>query len=125
MRETTRIFLQDLLRRYSATADGAWLNDFDWEKIPFDWSPKCNVGNGIMGMYSFGEIRLMDLEFVPDQIFPTLIHELYHRWQWVKHPWHYLLGKLVRPLIEVPADRETAKAEAWLDTLPREVRYVG
>lgn len=115
-------FLQGLVHNYAATLNGAWLNDFSWSTIPFDWSSKCNVDNGIMGMYTFGHIYLMDLHLVPDQIFPTLIHELYHRWQWVKHPVYYLVGKLIRPLIEKPAERQTELAEEWLNKLPREQR---
>lgn len=113
--ESERARVLDELRRmvwsYSHSEEGGWLRDFDWSSVPVTFK---DLKNGVCGMYSFGKIVLLTSgEMRP--IFPIYVHELRHRWQWRKSPLRYLIGKVVRPLIENDADREERKAEQWLN----------
>lgn len=101
--------LKQLTSEYAHTADGRWLNDFDWKKVPVEF---CNLPFGIVGMYSFGKIKLLNCPD-PGLIFPIYVHELRHRWQRKKHPFKYLIGKLYRPLIEDDADEQEKLADDW------------
>ena len=119
MKDKTKALLNNWPRKYSATPDGAWLREFNWESIPVEWSTRCNPENGIMGMYTFGKIFLMDCEYVPELIWPTYIHELHHRYQRTRQPLRFFVGKLIRPLIERPADAEEKKAEKAAERITR------
>lgn len=96
---------------YSKTADGAWLNDFDWQKVKLVTISEFRNPD-IMGMYSFGKITVRDTNV--ELVFSTYIHELRHRWQWEQNKLKYIFGKIYRPLIEDDADRETVKADEWI-----------
>lgn len=109
---------QDLIKElhqkaelYAQTPDGAWLNEFDWknalevrvvEKFSFEW---------LSGFYGFGYLFIHQADV--STIFYMYIHELRHRWQWKKNPLKYLIGKVIRPIIERDADREQKKADDW------------
>lgn len=101
--------LKDEVWRYSQTEAGNWLNEFAWADVPVAFKNK--LPGDIAGLYSFGKIVLLDADM--STIFPIYIHELRHRWQWVKKPLKYLVGKLYRPLIEDDADTEQNKADEW------------
>lgn len=101
--------LQSLTTEYAKTADGRWLNEFDWKAVPVKFK---NFTNGVIGCHFFGKITLMKVVDA-GLIFDIYIHELRHVWQWKKRPVRYLLGKLIRPLIERDADREEKKAFEW------------
>ena len=101
--------LKSLADEYSKTADGDWLNDFNWCAVPVKFK---NLKNGVVGCHFFGTITLKES---PDAglIFDIYIHELRHVWQFRKQPLRYLAGKLFRRLIEDDADREEFKAFKW------------
>lgn len=117
MTDETRNKLERWTEMYSRTSDGAWLNDLRGGQIDMEWSDRCNAENGILGKYSFGRIILMECENCPDQIWPTLIHELWHYWQFKKSPIRYILFKMkiYRWKIEDSGDEETARAEKWIE----------
>ncbi len=103
--------LKELAEAYSRTAEGDWLNEFDWRAVPVKFRP---LGYDIVGFHAFGKITLaevVDASF----IFDIYIHELRHVWQWKKHPLRYIAGKLYRPLIEDDADREESRALKWYE----------
>lgn len=101
--------LKSLTDEYSKTADGDWLNDFNWRNVPVKFK---NLNNYVVGYHFFGTITLKES---PDAglIFDIYIHELRHVWQSRKQPLRYLAGKLFRRLIEDDADREEINAYKW------------
>lgn len=101
--------LQYLASDYAKTSDGVWLNDFDWRRVPVRFK---ELRNDVVGYHFLGTITLMKVVDV-SLIFDIYIHELRHVWQWKKQPLRYLIGKLIRPLIEKDADREERKALEW------------
>lgn len=103
--------LKKLTTDYAKTADGSWLNDFDWQNVPVKFK---KLTNGVIGYHFFGQITLMEVCDV-SLIFDIYIHELRHVWQSKKQPLRYLAGKLIRPLIEKDADREEEKALKWVN----------
>ena len=102
--------LKQLAQEYALTADGDWLNDFDWSSVPVKFK---KLKNDVVGYHFFGSITLMEV-CDANIIFDIYIHELRHVWQAKKHPFFYLIGKLLRFLIENDADSEEAKALYWL-----------
>ena len=105
--------LKHYVKEFSKTKDGQWLNDFDWEKIPVS----LEILNGdVVGKYSFGKIILRECP-EPKMIFATYVHELRHRWQFVKKTLLFIIGKLIRPLIENDAYKMEAMADAWIDSV--------
>jgi hypothetical protein len=102
--------LKRYAKLYAETAEGDWLNSFDWQKVPV--ITISELPRDVVGMYSFGKIVLLDTNV--ELIFSTYIHELRHRWQWKKSPLKYIVGKIYRPLIEDDADLETVKADEFI-----------
>ena len=103
--------LKELAESYSRTAEGSWLDDFDWKSVPVKFK---QLRNDVVGYHFLGTITL--LEVVDESfIFDIYVHELRHVWQWKKHPLRYIAGKLYRPLIEDDADREELKALKWYE----------
>lgn len=98
---------------FSRTTEGAWLNEFDWEKVPVTFCAKLPFG--VVGAQFFGRILLLDSPD-PGQIFSIYVHELRHVWQREKAPLLYYIGKLYRPLIENDADKFENIAEEWYET---------
>lgn len=101
--------LKQLASEYSETANGAWLNEFDWQNVPVRFK---KLKHDVIGYHFFGRITLMEVVDV-SLIFDIYIHELRHVWQAKKQPFRYFAGKLFRKLIEDDADREEAKAAKW------------
>lgn len=101
--------LQERAELYAQTPQGSWLNEFDWSSVPVTFQDA--LPDYIAGYYSFGGIALREADVA--SIFAIYIHELRHRWQWKKNPLKYLIGKVIRPIIERDADREQKKADDW------------
>ena len=101
--------LKFLTEAYAETQDGAWLNDFDWMRVPVRFK---KLKHDVIGYHFFGKITLMEVCDV-SLIFDIYIHELRHVWQSKKQPLRYLAGKLFRRLIEDDADAEEFKALKW------------
>ena len=103
--------LKSLASEYAETADGAWLNEFDWKSISVKFK---KLKHDVVGYHFLGTITLLEV-VDPALIFDIYIHELRHVWQFKKKPLLYLVGKLLRFLIEDDADREESKAYNWLN----------
>lgn len=101
--------LQEKAELYAKTPDGSWLNEFDWSSVPVTF--KNDLPDYIAGYYSFGGIVLREADVA--SIFAIYVHELRHRWQRLKHPVRYLIGKIYRPLIENDADEQETLADYW------------
>lgn len=93
--------------------ESCWLDAIDWAAIPVDIRPAEKMPRDVLGMYSFGKIVLME-SLSAHAIFPTYIHELRHRWQWKTRPIAYLVGKVIRPLIEADAVDAEEDARAFI-----------
>jgi len=102
--------LKNLALRYCMTQEGRWITQIDWPAIPVELA---DLKGDVMGTYSFGAILLRKC---PDanMLFGTYIHELRHRWQWEKHPFTYIIGKIYRPLIEKDACVQEGLADNWI-----------
>ena len=112
--EITRC-LQALVRRYCLTESGKWISDFEWAKIPVELK---DLGGDVVGKYSFGKIILKE-SYEPNLIFSVYVHELRHRWQWITNPVKYIIGKVIRPIIERDAYHQQDLAEKWIcDSAP-------
>ena len=103
--------LKKWTQKYAETPEGAWLNDIEWDDVPLVVMSEFRNPD-VMGMYSFGRIYVRDTNL--ELIFAIYIHELRHRWQWKTKPIFYLIGKVVRPLIENDAYSIQDKADAWI-----------
>lgn len=103
--------LKRIALKYSFTEEGSWLNEINWTAIPVSIT---ELPKDVCGMYSFGRIWLMPC-LQPEAVFSTYVHELRHRWQKEKHLLMFLAGKVIRPIIENDAEREEAKAQAWIN----------
>ena len=103
--------IRALAEKYRGTFDGSWLDDFDWRGVPVNFTTR--LPKDVVGRYWFGRIELMSC-CDPRLIFPTYIHELRHRWQWCRHPFKYMIGKIYRPLIEDDARCQELAAENWV-----------
>lgn len=101
--------LKQLASEYAKTANGAWLNEFDWMSVPVKFK---KLKYDVVGYHFLGRITLMKV-VDSSLIFDIYVHELRHVWQSKKQPFKYLVGKLFRKLIEDDADREEAKAAEW------------
>ena len=99
-----------LVRKYCLTEEGAWITDFEWTKIPVELK---ELKGSVMGKYSFGKIIIREC-YDANIIFSTYVHELRHRWQWLKNPLMYICGKVIRPIIEKDAYAIQDKAEKWI-----------
>ena len=104
--------LKSLASEYAKTPAGKWLNAFDWESVPVSFK---KLKHDVVGYHFFGKITLMEVCDV-SLIFDIYIHELRHVWQSKKQPFRYLVGKLLRKLIEDDADREEVKALTWFNS---------
>ena len=120
----------------------SWLAELPWMRFTFKACPAMTTENGIMGCFSplspdvihLQRFAASDaqLKFSPDRpywvetVFPTIIHELRHAWQFKKNHALYVLCCLpvVRHLtiendakaVEVPA---VYFAEHWTEQLDR------
>lgn len=111
---------------YAKTADGAWLNDFDWQAVKLVTVSEF-PSDATMGLYSFGKIIVRDTNI--ELVFSTYIHELYHQWQKHQSLTQYAAGKFLRlakvalavfgvtydPRFEREADAETVKADEFIN----------
>lgn len=104
--------LKSLASEYAKTANGVWMNEFDWQNVPVKFK---KLKYDVVGCHFFGRITLREVVDV-SLIFDMYIHELRHVWQARKQPLRYLAGKLFRRLIEDDADREEAKALTWFNS---------
>ena len=123
-------YLTRMLARYAATPDGFWLQSLPWRKIHFRWCPAMRIENGVMGCFSplFPDtVYLMprpeeDVSAGPrsywiEQLFPTIIHELRHAWQWKRSKAGYTVCALpgIRSLtLEKDAERQEKLCLPWL-----------
>lgn len=117
--------LKRYTRLYAKTADGNWLNTFEWEKIPLITISEFRNPD-IMGSYNLGRITVRDTNL--ELVFSTYIHELYHQYQKNCNLMLYIVGKGLRlltpilrrvgveytPRFEREADIETAKADKFI-----------
>lgn len=123
--ETEKREFENLLRYYSATPEGAWLNELPWQAYEIRWCSNMNNSDGVMGAFLpwFGKkVFLLPSsppfsnsgfrDPWPGLIAPTLVHELRHAWQFKRRPWLYVLCCL-------PVLREfTLERDAWTKTKP-------
>jgi hypothetical protein len=113
--------LERLVRLYSMYTSGRWLDEIRWqERSPI----MRKLPQDVCGMYVAGHIVLMP-SLEPDAIFPTYIHELRHRWQAHRHPILYIIGKIIRPLIEDDAVCQEDMARMWLESYRKEQKAEG
>jgi len=103
--------LEMLVRKYASTENGKWIYDIEWLKIPVELK---ELEGDVMGKYAFGKIVLRE-SYEPSLIFSTYIHELRHRWQWLQNPLKYIIGKVIRPIIEIDAYHQQDLADQWMD----------
>ena len=103
--------LRTLAREYGHTIAGSWLGEIDLDAIPVEL---VEMRGDTVGMTRLGCIFLKECS-VPSVLFGTYIHELRHVWQWKRHPFIYIIGKILRPLIENDADGQETMSEQWMD----------
>ena len=104
--------LKHMVMNYCQTEKGRWITQLEWGKIPVEL--RDDLKDDVMGMYSFGKIVLRG-SYDARLIFSTYVHELRHRWQWVTNPITYIIGKVIRPLIERDAYRQENIADDWIN----------
>ena len=113
--EDEEAYLHLMLQRYSVTRQGLWLQELDYRRFHFRWCPAMRDSGGVMGCFSplFPQkIFLLPQENVIEdrkgkkdrkdirraywieQLFPVIIHELRHAYQWRKCKLGYILCAL-------------------------------
>ena len=134
-----RRWLLRLLDGYEDCTSGQFLREFPWSICDFRWCHSMTPDNGVMGCFS--PIHPDTLYLMPqnasikpvdgrvywlEEIFPTVIHELRHAWQFRENPVGYVLCSLplIRQLtLERDAVREQEKArlfsEKWIRSQDR------
>ena len=101
-------WLTDILKAYSATAAGAWLDDVDYLKCEYRWCDAMDADSGILGARPlFGK----DIYLAPnpngstlpeaqkfwiESISPIAVHELRHLWQ------QDVYGKVLWSIMRLP-----------------------
>ena len=121
--------IHNMLAEYSNTDAGLWMQALPWTRFEFRWCPEMNLNNGILGCFTPLHPNSIFLQrfgntmknpdgriFWIEQMFPTIIHELRHAFQWKKSKILYLLCSL--PVIreytlEKDAKREEGNAEKY------------
>ena len=103
--------LKGLAHEYAGTIAGSWLNGIDIDAVPVEL---VEMRGDVVGKAMCGCILLRECS-VPSLLFGTYIHELRHIWQWKKHPIQYIIGKIIRPLIERDAEEQEWLADRWMD----------
>ena len=106
------VYLMKMLQRYSVTRQGLWLQELDYRKFQFLWCPGMLSSGGVMGCFSplfqscvfllpSGEPEVLPQKkydvgrcYWVEQLFPTIIHELRHAYQWEKSKFAYILFAL-------------------------------
>lgn len=122
----------ELLEVYSHSKQGQWISEIPFHQFEIRWCDKMTIDSGIMGAFVpwFGrKVFLMPssspaIKGVPDswpeQIVPTLVHELRHAWQFRKYNFLYILCCLpgLREItLEKDAWRITEEAEKFFNKL--------
>ena len=110
--EDEEAYLRRMLQRYSVTRQGLWLQELDYRQFHFLWCPAMCDSGGVMGCFSpifphkvfllpqENEVKdRRDREDIRrvywlEQLFPTIIHELRHAYQWRKCKLGYILCAL-------------------------------
>ncbi len=124
-----------LLANYAATPQGRWLNNIAWRGFELKYCQKM-ADSSIMGAYLVAKpmtVYLMPSSATalndpicnpngrpnwPECIITTLIHELYHAWQYRRCKWLYVLCCL-------PGLRQiTLERDAWKITRQAEKFFV-
>lgn len=129
--EDEEAYLRRMLQRYSVTRQGLWLQELDYRKFHFCWCPAMRGSGGVIGCFSplFPQkIFLLPQEFDTtdtkdgkggkdvrrvfwiEQIFPTIIHELQHAWQWHKCKLGFIFFALPG-LRELTLERDAKEAQ--------------
>lgn len=125
-------YLHKLLSQYRKTPQGSWLHDIYLTGFTFKWCEDMNTDNGVLGAFSplfKYSIFLMPQDTQAQQelsnfyiqlMFPTVVHQLKHAWQYF-----YKEGAILYTLKSLPvvrlftiqpeADKQTQKAQAWLN----------
>lgn len=108
MRNSEKGYLISILKRYSTTSDGKWINDVDYENCQYYWCNAMNTDNGVLGARPlFGKsiylAAMPNSSCIPaivnswiESLAPTAIHELRHLWQ------QQVYGKLLWSIIRLP-----------------------
>ncbi|MDD5697665.1 MAG: hypothetical protein PHH77_03525 [Victivallaceae bacterium] len=109
----------ELLEVYSHSRQGQWLSDIPFHQFEIRWCDAMTPDSGVMGAFVpwLGrKVFLMPTEPPlikgmadpwPEQIAPTLVHELRHAWQYQKYKILYIFCCL-------PGLREiTLERDAW------------
>ena len=81
--EDEEAYLRRMLQRYSVTRQGLWLQELDYRQFHFLWCPAMCDSGGVMGCFYWLE-----------QLFPIIVHELRHAYQWRKCKLGYILCAL-------------------------------
>ena len=110
--EDEEAYLRRMLQRYSVTRQGLWLQELDYRKFHFCWCPAMRDSGGVKGCFSpifpqkvfllpqENEVKdRRDREDIRrvywlEQLFPTIIHELRHAYQWRQCKLGYILCAL-------------------------------
>lgn len=124
------VYLRQLLIQYRKTPQGCWLWDIPIHQFQFYWCPAMSVTNGVLGAFTpFYSYKIFTMpqqqaveelsQFYIELMFPTIVHQLRHAWQYMYRDGIllYMLKSLpvVRQFtIQVQADTQTGKAQTWL-----------
>ena len=100
--EDEEAYLRRMLQRYSVTRQGLWLQELDYRQFHFLWCPAMCDSGGVMGCFSPQENVIKDNQDRKDvrrvywleQLFPIIVHELRHAYQWRKCKLGYILCAL-------------------------------
>ena len=101
-------YVKKMLAQYSLKREGIWLQILPYTKFEFLWCDKMNGDNGVMGAFSVlfkNKIFLQQYDYngMPkdsdgsgriswlEQMFPTIIHELRHAYQWKTNKLLYVI----------------------------------
>lgn len=126
-------YLEKILSEYSHTFDGLFLQCIPWQNVKFRWCSDMTMENGIIGAFSplHPDTIFLQKPENPDAIsriqsgrvpwleliFPTVVHELRHLWQFKRNSLCYILCclPLLRSLtIERDAVATAGKSEKWI-----------
>ena len=116
--------ISSMLREYSMTFPGLWLQSLPWNCFEFRWCPEMNVHNGVMGCFTpfypktifLQQFVHIDYDWI-EQIFPTIVHEMRHAHQWKRSKIKYILCSLPvlrQYTLESDAKNEEEKAENFM-----------
>lgn len=129
-------YLYKLLSQYRKTPQGSWLHDIYLTGFTFKWCEDMDIDNGVLGAFSpffkyniflmpQGIQEIQELSnFYIQLMFPIVVHQLKHAWQYFYKEGAILYTIKALPLVRLftiqsEADKETQKAQIWLNEYMR------